>query len=172
MTAAGRDRLRLARAGRAERASDVVARHCLKRDAGLGDSDLLDRGLGTSAGRRAVHRTSSSSPIAFRLNASRLALDAPAAQRPRHQAYDRGVAVLAAPFDLDVWATGVVSNIWHLHRAAESTGWNESLARSKAQIEAGQTVPLLPILDRLRASAERLEVAQERSPDEASQTAG
>lgn len=40
------------------------------------------------------------------------------------------------------------------------TGWRESLARSKAQIAAGETVPLLPILDRLRASAERLEADQ------------
>lgn len=36
-------------------------------------------------------------------------------------------------------------------------GWRESLERSKAQNAAGQTVPLLPILDRLRASAEHLE---------------
>ncbi len=35
--------------------------------------------------------------------------------------------------------------------------WRESLVRSKAQIAAGESVPLLPILDRLRASAERLE---------------
>ncbi len=39
-------------------------------------------------------------------------------------------------------------------------GWHESLARSKAQIAAGRSVPLLPILDRLRASAERLEAEQ------------
>ena len=36
-------------------------------------------------------------------------------------------------------------------------GWLDSLTRSKAQIEAGQTVPLLPILDKLRASAEAIE---------------
>ena len=36
-------------------------------------------------------------------------------------------------------------------------GWLESLARSKAEIAAGKTVPLLPILDRLRSAAERLE---------------
>ena len=41
--------------------------------------------------------------------------------------------------------------------APPPAGWEESLARSKAQIAAGQSVPLLPILDRLRASAERLE---------------
>ena len=39
-------------------------------------------------------------------------------------------------------------------------GWRESLARSKTQISAGEGVPLLPILDRLRASAERLESEQ------------
>ena len=38
--------------------------------------------------------------------------------------------------------------------------WQESLVRSKAQIAAGESVPLLPILDRLRASAERLEAQQ------------
>ena len=36
-------------------------------------------------------------------------------------------------------------------------GWMISLARSKAEIAAGQSVPLLPILDRLRDAAERLE---------------
>ncbi len=39
-------------------------------------------------------------------------------------------------------------------------GWHESLARSKTQIAAGQSIPLLPVLDRLRASAERLEAEQ------------
>jgi hypothetical protein len=38
--------------------------------------------------------------------------------------------------------------------------WQESLARSKVQIAAGESVPLLPMLDRLRASAERLEAEQ------------
>jgi len=55
---------------------------------------------------------------------------------------------------------------------AAPTKWLESLARSKAEIAAGQTVPLLPILDRLRASADRLEAAQDKSPDEVKQTAG
>lgn len=36
-------------------------------------------------------------------------------------------------------------------------GWIESLQRSKAQIAAGETVPLLPLLDELREAAERLE---------------
>jgi len=57
-------------------------------------------------------------------------------------------------------------------RAKAPVGWMESLAISKAQIAAGQTVPLLPILDRLRASAERLEAAQGISPDDARQTTG
>ena len=46
-------------------------------------------------------------------------------------------------------------------------GWREALERSKAQIVAGQTVPLLPILDRLRVSAERLEAEMGIPPDEA-----
>ena len=46
-------------------------------------------------------------------------------------------------------------------------GWQESLERSKAQIAAGATVPLLPALDRLRASAERLEAEMGLTPDEA-----
>ena len=46
-------------------------------------------------------------------------------------------------------------------------GWQESLERSKAQIVVGHTVPLLPVLDRLRASAERLEAEMGVNPDEA-----
>lgn len=56
-------------------------------------------------------------------------------------------------------------------RASAPAGWLESLARSKAQIAAGQTVPLLPLLDRLRASAERLEAADNLSPDNAGHSA-
>jgi hypothetical protein len=52
-------------------------------------------------------------------------------------------------------------------RATVPAGWVESLERSKAQIAAGVTVPLIPILDRLRGSAERLEVADNRPEDEA-----
>ena len=58
------------------------------------------------------------------------------------------------------------------NRTAAPVEWLKSLARSKAQIAAGQTVLLLPILDRLRASAERLEAEQGTSPDETRQTAG
>ena len=46
--------------------------------------------------------------------------------------------------------------------------WLQSLERSKAQIAAGQTVPLLPILDRLRSSAEHLETKMGVSPDDES----
>jgi hypothetical protein len=48
-----------------------------------------------------------------------------------------------------------------------SATWLESLERSKAQIAAGQTVPLLPVLDQLRAAAERLEAEMGVTPDEA-----
>ncbi len=44
--------------------------------------------------------------------------------------------------------------------------WRESLERAKAQIAAGQAVPLLPVLDRLRATAERLEAEMGTTPDE------
>ena len=47
-------------------------------------------------------------------------------------------------------------------------GWLDSLKRSKAQIAAGQAVPLLPVLDRLRTAAERLELEMGVTPDEAS----
>ena len=44
--------------------------------------------------------------------------------------------------------------------------WLGCLERSKAQIAAGLIVPLLPILDRIRASAERLEAEMGITPDE------
>jgi len=57
-------------------------------------------------------------------------------------------------------------------RTVAPVEWLESLARSKAQIASGQTVPLLPILHRLRASAERLKAEQSIAlSDEAKQTA-
>jgi len=37
-----------------------------------------------------------------------------------------------------------------------------SLARSEAQIEAGQTVPLEPVLDRLRSSIDRMRADDEK----------
>jgi hypothetical protein len=52
-------------------------------------------------------------------------------------------------------------------RATVPRGWLESLERSKAQIAMGMTVPLIPVLDRLRASAERLEAAENQPQDEA-----
>jgi hypothetical protein len=39
-----------------------------------------------------------------------------------------------------------------------------SLARSEAQIAAGQTVPLKPALDRLGASIERMQKAEGEKP--------
>jgi len=50
--------------------------------------------------------------------------------------------------------------------------WQESLVRSKAEIAAGESVPLLPILDRLRAAAERLEAEQGVTADGVKVTAG
>jgi len=52
-------------------------------------------------------------------------------------------------------------------RANVPLGWRESLERSKSQIAAGMTVPLIPILDRLRASAEQLEAADNQPHNEA-----
>ena len=48
--------------------------------------------------------------------------------------------------------------------------WLESLERSKAQIAAHQTVPLLPIVNRLRTSAERLEAERGITSDEVKPT--
>jgi hypothetical protein len=43
-------------------------------------------------------------------------------------------------------------------------GWMlESLERSEAQIEAGQIVPLEPVLDRLRASISRMQAARDEA---------
>jgi hypothetical protein len=44
--------------------------------------------------------------------------------------------------------------------ASAPRGWCERLERSQAQIAASQAVPLLPVLDRLRATAERIEAQQ------------
>jgi hypothetical protein len=55
--------------------------------------------------------------------------------------------------------------------AADKTppGWLvESLERSEAQIAAGQTVPLEPVLDRLRASIARM---RDKRPDVEPRTA-
>ncbi len=56
--------------------------------------------------------------------------------------------------------------------APAPAGWHESLVRSKAQIAAGESVPLLSVLDRLRASAERLEAEQGVTADGVRVTAG
>jgi hypothetical protein len=51
-------------------------------------------------------------------------------------------------------------------------GWHDSLARSKVHVAAGESVPLLPVLDRLRASAKRLEAEQGVTADGGAATAG
>jgi hypothetical protein len=59
-------------------------------------------------------------------------------ENPRPACY---IAIMEKPADL----------------TAEPGDWADRLARSKAQIEAGQTSPLQPALDRLRRAADRLE---------------
>ena len=60
-----------------------------------------------------------------------------------------------------------------IDRPSAPAGWLESLERSKAQIAAGQTVPLVPVLERLRTAADRLDVEQDDlSPDGVKQTVG
>ena len=49
-------------------------------------------------------------------------------------------------------------------------GWHDSLARNRTQIAAARCVPLLTVLDRLRASAERLEAEQGVAAGEAEVT--
>jgi hypothetical protein len=46
-------------------------------------------------------------------------------------------------------------------------GWLASLAQSKAEVEAGDTVPLEPILDELRASIARMKARQDAQADKA-----
>jgi len=57
-------------------------------------------------------------------------------------------------------------------RVTAPAEWVESLQRSKAQIAAGLTVPLLPLLEQLRASAELLEVSEDEELEIAGPTAG
>lgn len=42
-------------------------------------------------------------------------------------------------------------------------GWTASLAQSKAEIEAGQTVPWEPILNELRASIGRMKASRQKA---------
>ena len=58
------------------------------------------------------------------------------------------------------------------NQASPPADWRDSLARSKAQIATGESVPLLPVLDRLRASAERLEAEQGVTADGVTVTSG
>lgn len=59
-------------------------------------------------------------------------------------------------------ATPYPQGMTRIHPAqASPPGWRESLERSKAEIAAGAAaVPLLPVLDRLRDAAERIEGAK------------
>ena len=56
------------------------------------------------------------------------------------------------------------------HTPRAPAEWRDGLERSKAQIAAGQTMPLLPVLDQLRAAAERLEAEMGVVPDEVKPT--
>jgi hypothetical protein len=48
--------------------------------------------------------------------------------------------------------------------ASPPAGWLESLMRSKAQIEAGEIVPMEPFIARLRASISRMEARRRKQP--------
>lgn len=45
-------------------------------------------------------------------------------------------------------------------------GWRESLERSEAQLARGETVPLEPVLDRVRASIARMEAKRAGAADQ------
>jgi hypothetical protein len=47
--------------------------------------------------------------------------------------------------------------------AGAPAGWVKALDRSDAQIAAGQTIPLEPMLDELRASIARMEAKRARA---------
>lgn len=51
------------------------------------------------------------------------------------------------------------------NHALVPNGWLDSLARSKAEIAAGRSVPLLPILDRLRTAAKALDGGDDSAED-------
>lgn len=46
------------------------------------------------------------------------------------------------------------------HQGNPPPDWIDALDRSKAQVDAGQTVPAEPVLQRLRAGLARLEARQ------------
>jgi hypothetical protein len=52
-------------------------------------------------------------------------------------------------------------------RAEVPAGWLEALDRSQAQAEAGETVPLEPVLDRLRASIARMKAKRSEQDKQA-----
>ena len=96
-------------------------------------------------------------------------------------------AAIGALGRVAVAAPGAPPTLWGLETGASDTycpgmaedsaptpapaAWLESLGRSKMQIAAGESVPLLPVLDRLRASAEQLEAEQGVTADGAKVTA-
>jgi hypothetical protein len=49
-------------------------------------------------------------------------------------------------------------------RTPAPAGWVESLERSRREIDAGQTMPLEPVLDRLRKSLAELEESEDSPP--------
>ena len=51
-------------------------------------------------------------------------------------------------------------------------GWLEAMDESDAQLAAGQTVPLEPLLDELRRAAEQLEAELADRPERASASRG
>ncbi len=60
---------------------------------------------------------------------------------------------------------GSASAYYHPMDETESSppaGWLEALERSKAQIENGESKPIEPFLDRLRASIARMEDQQDQ----------
>ena len=50
-----------------------------------------------------------------------------------------------------------------LDQSEAPQGWDDALKRAKADIAAGRTVPLAPVMERLRASAERMEARGARA---------
>jgi hypothetical protein len=73
--------------------------------------------------------------------------------------YDAGKTVAAITRELRL-TRKIVDKSENSAPTPAPAAWLESLARSKMKIAAGEGVPLLPVLDRLRASAERLEAEQ------------
>jgi hypothetical protein len=73
-----------------------------------------------------------------------------------------GSLILPVEFDPLLWYKGAMNYTSPDKPVPESIA--ASLARSEAQIAAGQTVPLEPVLDRLRASIDRMQKAEAEKP--------